>query len=93
MHHGPPRDRDEYMGEEDVGFESWSPERSPFRSNEYMSGLTYREPRMNMGHNHRSRPGPGPGPGPDRSRPWNSSSEYRDYNRQGNRRPWRDGRR
>ncbi|XP_059659526.1 homeobox protein LUMINIDEPENDENS [Cornus florida] len=71
---GPPghRGRDEYMGE--PGYETWSPENSPTRSPEYVSGWN----RMNSGHNYR----------PDQSRPRNSS-RYRDHNRYGDRR-WRE---
>ncbi|XVF21914.1 hypothetical protein REPUB_Repub12eG0129900 [Reevesia pubescens] len=75
---GPPRERNEYVGDE--GFESWSPENSPNRSSEYVSGRNYLEPRMNPGWSYR----------PDRSRQGNSPG-FRDQNRQGNRR-WRDRR-
>ncbi|KAM7521504.1 hypothetical protein LguiA_011406 [Lonicera macranthoides] len=45
---GPPRERDEYMGEAE--FESWSPDNSPVRST---GGWNYAEPRTNFGHNFR----------------------------------------
>lgn len=45
---GPPRERDEYMGEAE--FESWSPDNSPIRST---GGWNYAEPRTNFGHNFR----------------------------------------
>ncbi|XP_022758039.1 LOW QUALITY PROTEIN: homeobox protein LUMINIDEPENDENS-like [Durio zibethinus] len=68
----------EYVGNE--GFESWSPENSPKRSSEHVQGRNYLEPGMNSAWTYR----------PDRS--WQGNSpEYRDQNRQGNRR-WRDSR-
>lgn len=44
---GPPRERNEYLGDE--GFESWSPENSHFESQEYMSGRNHAGARMNSG--------------------------------------------
>ncbi|KAJ6674907.1 ZINC FINGER CCCH DOMAIN-CONTAINING PROTEIN 6-RELATED [Salix viminalis] len=73
---GPPRERNEYLGDE--GFESWSPENSHFESQEHMSGRNYSGARMNSGRdclpNKRSRQ--------------RNSSVYGDRNRNGNGR-WR----
>ncbi|KAG2697376.1 hypothetical protein I3760_07G102300 [Carya illinoinensis] len=75
---GPSWERNEYVvGEE---FESWSPENSPTRTTDYMSGRNFPEPRTNPGWNYR----------PDRSRQRNFSG-YRDHNRYGDRK-WRDRR-
>ncbi|XP_057484483.1 homeobox protein LUMINIDEPENDENS-like [Actinidia eriantha] len=84
-------DRSEYVGG-GSDYESWSPDHSSVRPTEYMPGRNYLEPRMNMGYNHRSEPDH------HRSRPpppqrGNSSSGYRDYNRDGNRRYRHDWRR
>ncbi|KAL5795538.1 hypothetical protein ACOSQ2_000358 [Xanthoceras sorbifolium] len=71
---GPPRGRNKYVGND--GFESWSPEHSPTRPSEYMSGRSFQEPSMSYR--------------PDRSRQWNSPG-YQDHNKHGNKR-WPDRR-
>lgn len=71
---GPPRERNEYLGDE--GFESWSPENSRFESQEYMSGRNYSGARTNSGWDYL----------PDNRSRQRNSSGYRDRNRNGNRR-------
>ncbi|KAK2649382.1 hypothetical protein Ddye_016871 [Dipteronia dyeriana] len=75
---GPSRGRNKYVGND--GFESWSPEHSPTRPSEYMSGRNFQEPGMSCR--------------PDRSRQWNSSGhqDVQDHNKHGNKR-WSDRRR
>ncbi|KAH8489209.1 hypothetical protein H0E87_024743 [Populus deltoides] len=70
---GPPRERNEYVGDE--GFESWSPENSRFESQEYMSGRNYSGARTNTGWDYL----------PDNRSRHENSSGYRDRNRKGNR--------
>ncbi|XP_011033582.1 PREDICTED: homeobox protein LUMINIDEPENDENS-like isoform X2 [Populus euphratica] len=74
MRSGPPRERNEYLGDE--GFESWSPENSRFESQEYMSGRNYSGARTNSGWDYL----------PDNRSRQRNSSGYRDRNRNGNRR-------
>eukprot|EP00258_Populus_trichocarpa_P024685 XP_024440704.1 homeobox protein LUMINIDEPENDENS [Populus trichocarpa] len=71
---GPPRERNEYLGDE--GIESWSPENSRFESQEYMSGRNYSGARTNSGWDYL----------PDNRSRQRNSSGYRDRNRNGNRR-------
>ncbi|KAL3572429.1 hypothetical protein D5086_026333 [Populus alba] len=69
---GPPRERNEYLGDE--GFESWSPENSRFESQEYMSGRNHSGGRTNSGWDYL----------PDNRSRQRNSSGYRDRNRNGN---------
>ncbi|KAJ7977523.1 Homeobox protein LUMINIDEPENDENS [Quillaja saponaria] len=70
-------ERNDYMGR---GYQSWSPDNSPNRNPEYISGRNFPEPRRNPGQNYR----------PDLPRQQNSSG-YLGHSRQGNRQ-WRDRR-
>uniref|UniRef100_A0A5B6Z3L9 Putative Homeodomain-like superfamily protein n=1 Tax=Davidia involucrata TaxID=16924 RepID=A0A5B6Z3L9_DAVIN len=65
---GPPLwERNEFLGQPE--FETWSPENSPIRSPEYLSGRNYQEPRMNLSSNYRS--------GRSRRRPYRGSRRWR----------------
>nr|XP_043619577.1 homeobox protein LUMINIDEPENDENS [Erigeron canadensis] len=67
---------------DETAYESWSPENSPFRSNQYVDGWDYSDP---QGQNYNYRP--------EMSRMQNDTSRYRDRGTRNDGSRWRDRRR